>query len=66
MYKRLLATVMSVLLTVTVLPQNVYAEDAEETAEGIITETEETGQEEEIIPKMITEVEGPDESEINA
>ncbi|MCR5794230.1 MAG: leucine-rich repeat protein [Solobacterium sp.] len=61
MYKKLFAVLMSLFLSVTVLPQSVYAEEeAEETAEGIV-ETEETVQEEEVIPDEVTEEELPAE-----
>ncbi|MCR5793717.1 MAG: Ig-like domain-containing protein [Solobacterium sp.] len=60
MLKKLYAVVMSLFLTMTVLPQNVFAEEeTEETAEEI-TETEEIEQEEEI-PAEITEEEEPAE-----
>ncbi len=54
MYKKLYAILMSLFLTCTVLPQNIYAEEVTEETEEEITETEE-----ETVPEEINAEEEP-------
>ena len=64
MFKKLYAVLMALFLTVTVLPQNVYAEEEAEEISQEITETDEIGEEEVIIPEEITEEEESSEEVI--
>ncbi|MCR5794155.1 MAG: hypothetical protein K6G61_02240, partial [Solobacterium sp.] len=63
MYKKLYAVLMSLFLMTTVLPQSIYAEEEPVEAAGEITETEETGQEEDNDPEEPAEISGPSAEE---
>nr|MCR5794235.1 InlB B-repeat-containing protein [Solobacterium sp.] len=62
MYKKLFVVLMSLFLSVTVLPQNVFAEEETGETEEEIVEIEESVQEEEAVPEEAIEEGEPAES----